>query len=782
MVVLRALVLGCLALTLLTPLIAVPSRFVFGFVVPRVLLLQAVVGVLLGCWALLRWRSLTAAACWRSPVTWAGALWLVSLGLSTAFGVDARRSVWDTYERMVGLVALLHVAALYLVATSEVRTPRMWRAFLHGVLAVGVAVAGVALAQKVDPQVFGNQGSPRVVSTLGHPAYLGAHGLFVAAVAALLFTRERAVLFRAWTVAAGGLGVVSAVVSETRGTLLGLGVGVLVALALWSFAAEQKRSRRIARALLVGAAAATAAMLPLIGLEGQIRSLEHELMRDRAGVFLRWHAAGLQADHDPVELHAELAAEEDAELAPVLTELAEQASKEGSALAPITANQLRDLHPLVLTAANRGRAASADSGFERRLARKRAIYDLAYSVPGLRRFVRATVTAKTASTRLANWRSALDATRERPVLGWGPNNYFHAHNAHYRPELLSHGFASTWIDDAHNVYLNTLAEQGLFGLVALLALLVVPVVVLWRARRSGRVDLGLAVVVTAYLGARAVHNAFVFDDATSFVNLAWLLALVASTTTVQRTAATPGDRPPGPAIAVTALLVTGLVYLTGIRPARDALVVDDMLLATVELDAERALDRLDRCLAVDSPRADEARWLFGAQVAALGRAVRSAPPTSLEPYLTLARRACAEFERALEPPRLHPRAAVHRADLADNLAVLARDSRYLEGAEAALVRARTHSPRRQELMFEQADLWMLLQRPADEVIALLEHAVGLAPSVGTSWVCLAEAHARRRDTDAARRVLTEAIERGVTFRAHEQTFVDGLLEDEVVGR
>ncbi len=62
--------------------------------------------------------------------------------------------------------------------------------------------------------------------------------------------------------------------------------------------------------------------------------------------------------------------------------------------------------------------------------------------------------------RYVNWQVALEAFRDKPVFGWGPENYDIAFNAHYN--YLA-GKDEPWFDSSHSQLFDTLAETGIFG-------------------------------------------------------------------------------------------------------------------------------------------------------------------------------------------------------------------------------------------------------------------------------------------------------------------------------
>lgn len=71
---------------------------------------------------------------------------------------------------------------------------------------------------------------------------------------------------------------------------------------------------------------------------------------------------------------------------------------------------------------------------------------------------------QTFQTRLLLWKQALKITAERPLLGWGPENFSIALEKHYLPQF------DVWFDRAHNVFFDYLAETGILGLLSYLGI------------------------------------------------------------------------------------------------------------------------------------------------------------------------------------------------------------------------------------------------------------------------------------------------------------------------
>ena len=117
------------------------------------------------------------------------------------------------------------------------------------------------------------------------------------------------------------------------------------------------------------------------------------------------------------------------------------------------------------------------------------------------------------SGRAENWHTAWQEITEHPVLGGGAGSYAQFWFQHRRVDWTMH--------DAHNLYLETLAEVGPVGLALLLLTLLVPLVAVRRARSSPLI----AVACGAYV-AFLLHAAFDWDWEMPAVTLTGLFCAI----------------------------------------------------------------------------------------------------------------------------------------------------------------------------------------------------------------------------------------------------------------
>ena len=125
------------------------------------------------------------------------------------------------------------------------------------------------------------------------------------------------------------------------------------------------------------------------------------------------------------------------------------------------------------------------------------------------------------STRLNAWQTAVRAIQDRPILGWGPEQYQAAFNTHFNPAFLSSVGESIWFDKAHNIVLDIAVSSGLVGLAAYLMLIGVAFRACWRYYRLQPLR---GIILTCALVSYIIFNLTLFDTMYSLIPFMLLLA------------------------------------------------------------------------------------------------------------------------------------------------------------------------------------------------------------------------------------------------------------------
>lgn len=131
--------------------------------------------------------------------------------------------------------------------------------------------------------------------------------------------------------------------------------------------------------------------------------------------------------------------------------------------------------------------------------------------------------------RTVIWDIAWKGFLERPLLGWGPDNFDLAFTKYYNPCLGTDKCAGAiWYDRAHSIIFDTLVMTGLLGLISYLAVLASVLWVLWKKYRERVIDFAPVGVFTAALVAYFLQDLTVFDTVDSYLMFFLILGFVAS--------------------------------------------------------------------------------------------------------------------------------------------------------------------------------------------------------------------------------------------------------------
>jgi O-antigen ligase/thioredoxin-like negative regulator of GroEL len=119
------------------------------------------------------------------------------------------------------------------------------------------------------------------------------------------------------------------------------------------------------------------------------------------------------------------------------------------------------------------------------------------------------------------WPMAVKGFEQRPILGWGQDNFNYVFNANYDPRMYGQ---EQWFDRAHNVFLDWLIAGGLLGLLSYLALYAAGIWMLWK--KATDMSFTEKALLTGLGVAYFVHNLLVFDNIMSYILFASVLAFI----------------------------------------------------------------------------------------------------------------------------------------------------------------------------------------------------------------------------------------------------------------
>lgn len=128
----------------------------------------------------------------------------------------------------------------------------------------------------------------------------------------------------------------------------------------------------------------------------------------------------------------------------------------------------------------------------------------------------------TGSSRLSMWKISYEAWLERPVFGYGQDNFSYVFARKFLPEKMCN--LEPWYDRSHNVFFDWLVAAGALGLLTYLSLYAVTLWFMWK--KNNGMPLSEKAILTGMLAGYFIHNFFVFDNLTSYILFFALLAYI----------------------------------------------------------------------------------------------------------------------------------------------------------------------------------------------------------------------------------------------------------------
>lgn len=304
----------------------------------------------------------------------------------------------------------------------------------------------------------------------------------------------------------------------------------------------------------------------------------------------------------------------------------------------------------------------------------------------LQRFASISLTDTTTKSRFTIWKMGYEGFKEKPIFGWGPENYLVVFNKYYQPTLWPQ---EPWFDRAHNVFFDWLVMGGAVGLLAYLSLFLAALYALCGPSRK-LFSIPERVIFLAIFAGYMVHNFFVFDNITSYIVFFSILALLYARVGGEHKT---GREPTGeglqslliPLIAV--LLVVGAYFFV----YKGALASKTLIQALSSQNVEEGLAKFKKVFALNTFGSNEAlEQLLIGSVGVIQN--QNIPNETKIGFYTLANEAAAsELARS---------GRIDARQLLMYGSYLGRIGNFAE-ANKILAEARTRSPKKQQIIFEQ---------------------------------------------------------------------------------
>lgn len=387
-----------------------------------------------------------------SLIMWTMVAFVGWMAVATFLSVDPVKSFWSNFERMEGYVGLLHLFAWFVVTGAVLSATKLWNAFFNTSIAISAIQGAWALFQVLGWAEISTQSGSRADTTFGNATYLAVYLLINFFLTLYMFARTgnsaNAHTHRLFYGAAMLFQLCGVLFTETRGAILGVAAGLLVAAGyyiLFARGAETRTMRKIA----IGAV-----------------------------VFVIAAAGAIYAARDT-----------------------EAISK----------------------------------------------------IPALRRLASISLTEITVISRLSYiWPMAIKGAQERPLTGWGQENFNFVFNKYYDPGMYNQ---EQWFDRAHNQFLDWLVAGGVLAFLLYSALYALSA---WVVLRAAQLSAGEKAAFLGLLSAYAFNNMFVFDNLVSALYFFALLAFFHSLSQRNEPSLSKPASDHAVAIAAPLVLIVGL--------------------------------------------------------------------------------------------------------------------------------------------------------------------------------------------------------------------------------
>ena len=373
------------------------------------------------------------------------------------------------------------------------------------------------------------------------------------------------------------------------------------------------------------------------------------------------------------------------------------------------------------------------------------------NAPIIGRLATISVTEQTAQARIMNWGTAWQGVKERPLLGWGQENFAIVFNKYYNPNMYGQ---EQWFDRVHNVIFDWLVAGGFLGLLAYLSLFGFALFYIWR-KKSGisAFTVPEQSILAGLLAAYFFHNLFVFDNIMSYVLFVSVLAYI----TFRAGVATNAERlffnisvsarmfPVAAIVAVA--LVWGAAWFVNAKP----LAANRILLQSLVPQSEgilKNLEYLEKSISYGSFGTQEAREQL-LQAAVQVARIEAVPIEIKQQFL---RMAAQEMSLQAQRSPLDPRFPLFLGSLLNMYGF------YAEAA-SALAEARALSPTKQTILFEVATN-AFARGDIEEALKILKEAFELAPEFTDARIYYATAAIRAKQFALADELLTPMMSSG----------------------
>ncbi|MBU1036414.1 O-antigen ligase family protein [Patescibacteria group bacterium] len=390
------------------------------------------------------------------------------------------------------------------------------------------------------------------------------------------------------------------------------------------------------------------------------------------------------------------------------------------------------------------------------------------------RFSDISISNNTIQTRFIAWKAAWEGFKERPIFGVGPENFSIVFNKYLTPDFFQYTGGEIWFDRAHNTIFDMLTMLGIFGLLSYLSIFVVVLKILWDFYKKQGYPAQVVIIALIFI-AYFIQNIFVFDSINSYIPLFLLLGLVDFLNRINTTpyktdeeflrkrSKVPVVIPVLFAIAIFSLLLFGInirevrankYSFKGIVAARAGQTGNyQEFKENFEKSIKTAINPIDHIFLL----AEHLPEIIYKNRESLSQEQIKEDFNQVEHY--------AQEAIKLDPFNVHNNFLLIK--LYNNFAQLTGDNKYIKGALGELKVAKELSPKRIQLLWQEAQSYVLANLP-DKALASLDQSIALIDSIPYPYWLKYVIYSRAGNNDLAYQNATLAIKNDFQFNNIEE--------------
>ena len=179
------------------------------------------------------------------------------------------------------------------------------------------------------------------------------------------------------------------------------------------------------------------------------------------------------------------------------------------------------------------------------------------------------VSSTTAQNRLMTWQASYLGFKEKPILGYGYENFYQVFDKYFPPRIYEDAGSIVWYDRAHNMIFDRLITGGLAGLILYLSFLLAPIFYLWRyfVKKKQDGQYLIPVIATLLMAAYFIQNLFIFEALVTYIPLFLSLGFLSRFCPAWPNKFLSSNKPHIVLLTVGLILFLPVLFIVNIKPA-----------------------------------------------------------------------------------------------------------------------------------------------------------------------------------------------------------------------